>query len=181
MENLELRCRSVVTFLKHYESMHKVEEPGSGNSGSSSSSSSSESGLASPTGAGGSATAAFGITAAARAASAGSDKERLAELEQRKQQTLDRLEVIHAYLRDFVEMCQEYEQYRKEELKNGKLKAAAAAAAAAASGVPTPKAKSSMSRTGVTSSSSAGSGSDISGAIPSALFSFRKSFNHFSD
>jgi hypothetical protein len=54
------------------------------------------------------------------------------DLEARKQQTIDRLQIVGDYMSDFIDMVAEHEQFKKE-LKRTE-KAAKAAAAAAAGG-----------------------------------------------
>jgi hypothetical protein len=114
VENLELRCRHVVTYLKHFESLNKADDLGNSASASADAA------------AGGSASASAGSGAANKA-----EREAKAELEHRKQQTLERLIVIGAYLRDFSDMVQEYDVHRKEEIKSGKASIGAAKSAKA--------------------------------------------------
>jgi hypothetical protein len=113
VENLERRCRQAVTYLKHYESMNKPEELGS--------------------------SASIGGDDMLSSTTAGQlmnvskqEREARAELEHRRQLTLDRLVIVGAYLKDFADMVQEYDVHRKEEMKSGKAAAAAAAIGATA-------------------------------------------------
>ena len=109
VENLELRCRHVVTYLKHFESVNKPDDLGNAASPSADAAG------------GGAASAGIGSGATNKA-----EREAKAELEHRKQQTLERLIVIGAYLRDFSDMVQEYDVHRKEEMKSGKASVGAA-------------------------------------------------------
>lgn len=121
MENLERRCRNVVTYLKHFESLNKPDELGGSSSSSSSASAAADELASTLSGAAGGGGALITVSKA--------EREARAEMEARKQQTLDRLVTIGAYLTDFSAMVQEYEVYQKEQAKSGKIAAAAAAAA----------------------------------------------------